>query len=171
MKTIGIYQIQSKIKPERVYIGSSIRIESRWNVHLRELRLNIHHSSKLQRHFNKYGESDLSFSILCRCNKEDLIVIEQKFLDSNNPFFNECCNAGNKLGFKHSEETISKMKKPHHRFSKKKKRLSKETRKKLSDSHLGKKNPMYKKVVSVETRNKLKVSTTLVWSLRKSKNK
>ncbi len=28
----GVYKIQSKIKPERIYIGSSVNINSRWIV-------------------------------------------------------------------------------------------------------------------------------------------
>ncbi len=73
MKLSGIYQIQSKIKPERCYIGSAIHISNRWTKHLSELRLNRHHSRKLQLHYNKYGESDLQFSVLLGCEKEDLL--------------------------------------------------------------------------------------------------
>ena len=54
MKTSGIYRIQSKIKSERIYIGSSVNIQSRWYHHLADLRKNIHGNSKLQNHFNKY---------------------------------------------------------------------------------------------------------------------
>ena len=109
MRTSAIYKIQSNIKPGRIYIGSAIDVQIRWSVHLYYLRKNKHHSKKLQRHYNKYGEADLRFSILLGCEKEDLIKTEQYFLDSYRPYFNECPFAGSPLGHKHSEETKRKM--------------------------------------------------------------
>lgn len=95
---IGVYKIQSQIDPKRIYVGSAINIGQRWKLHLRSLNKNKHHSIKLQRHFNKYGESDLQFSILLSCEKEDLLKIEQYFIDSLNPYFNICRIAGNSSG-------------------------------------------------------------------------
>jgi group I intron endonuclease len=100
MKISGIYQIQSKIKPERIYIGSAININSRWNMHLFRLRKKEHHSIKLQNHYNKYRESDLQFSVLLGCDKGDLIKIEQYFIDSYNPWFNIAKKAGSALGIR-----------------------------------------------------------------------
>ena len=60
----GIYKIVSKIRPDRMYIGSSINIPKRWREHISNLKKNKHHSKQLQNHFNKYGEADLQFSIL-----------------------------------------------------------------------------------------------------------
>lgn len=108
MKIPGIYKIQSKIKPERIYIGSAVRIGYRWNAHLCFLQKNKHINSKLQDHFNKYGESDLVFSVLLGCNKEDLLKTEQYFLDSYNPYFNICKVAGSSLGLKRSDKTRKK---------------------------------------------------------------
>jgi group I intron endonuclease len=100
----GIYKIQSLKDAGKCYIGSSVNIYSRWNRHLRNLRSNKHNNPKLQNHFNKYGESDLQFSILLGCEKEDLIKHEQYFIDSYNPLLNCSPTAGNCLGVKHSEE-------------------------------------------------------------------
>lgn len=105
MKISGIYQIQSKIKPERIYIGSAINIHKRWNYHNQDLRRNKHGNIKLQNHYNKYGLADLVFSVLLGCDKEDLIKTEQYFIDSYNPFFNICQKAGNTQGRKHSQKT------------------------------------------------------------------
>lgn len=69
----GIYQIQSKCKPERKYIGSALNIRVRKNIHLYDLRRNKHSSIKLQRHYNKYGQDDLIYSVLMFCDVEDLI--------------------------------------------------------------------------------------------------
>lgn len=109
MKVPGIYKIQSISKPERYYIGSAINIQNRWWIHLFQLRKNKHHNPKLQRHFNKYGESDLRFSILLECPKEHLLAREQDFIDSLNPWFNICLIAGSCLGHKASEETKQKL--------------------------------------------------------------
>lgn len=104
MKISGVYQIQSKIKLERIYIGSTVNINTRWKDHLKTLRRNQHHSLKLQRHYNKYGESDLQFSILLGCEREDLIKTEQYFIDSYKPYFNNSPTAGSCLGNKWSDQ-------------------------------------------------------------------
>lgn len=108
MKQSGIYKIESKLKPERIYIGSAKNINERWRYHLNDLKENKHHSHKLQRHYLKYGESDLQFSILLGCEKEELLKVEQYFLDSYNPYFNICKIAGSCLGVKQSESTKQK---------------------------------------------------------------
>lgn len=106
---IGIYKIQSKIKPERIYIGSSIDIKKRWREHIRTLRKNNHRSFKLQRHYSKYGEFDLEFSVIVECSAETLIAYEQFYIDSLNPYFNNRKIADSNLGLKRSVEAIEKM--------------------------------------------------------------
>jgi group I intron endonuclease len=108
MRISGIYQIQSKIKPERIYIGSAVDIGHRWNEHLRKLRNGKHINPKLQHHYNKYGKNDLIFSILIGCAKDDLITIEQFYIDSKKCWFNLCPKAGSSLGLKRSEESRKK---------------------------------------------------------------
>lgn len=109
MKLSGIYKIESKIKPEKIYIGSAVNIADRWRCHLKELRKNTHHNPKLQCHFNKYGESDFTFSILLGCDKEYLIVNEQFFIDSYKPWFNCRPLANSSLGYRYSDEIKKKM--------------------------------------------------------------
>lgn len=104
MKISGIYRIESKVKPERVYIGSSINIGNRWRRHLSTLKLKQHGSIKLQNHVNKYGIDDLIFTIITECEKVDLIKTEQSFINSYNPYFNICKIAGSSLGVKRSDE-------------------------------------------------------------------
>jgi len=110
MKICGIYQIQSKIKPERIYIGSAINIRKRWIFHLWNLKKNIHNNQKLQRHYNKYGESDLVFIIVELCFPEFLTAREQYYINKLKPYFNICKIAGNPmLGRNHSEKTKEKL--------------------------------------------------------------
>jgi len=156
MKIIGIYQIQSKIKPTRIYIGSSRDITKRWNDHLRLLGKNKHHSSKLQSHFNKYGKDDFQFSILTGCDKENLIPNEQFFIDFYKPYFNSVLkvsyipdyigrvsgNKGKRGMFHHTEEHKSKMSQLKLGVSR-----SEETKQKISNTLKGKligdKNPFF----------------------------
>lgn len=100
MKITGIYKIQSKCKPERLYIGSAVDTLSRKRVHLCQLRKGNHHSVKLQRHYNKYGENDLLFSLIVCCDKVNLVTYEQFYIDSFYPYFNGSKTAGSVLGIK-----------------------------------------------------------------------
>ena len=104
-KLAGIYQIDSKVHPKRFYIGSSKDLVVRWKCHLWKLRRNKHHSKILQHHFNKYGEQDLSFSILLYCEKADLFRYEQALLDFYDPYLNVFKTAGSALGMKYGKET------------------------------------------------------------------
>lgn len=106
----GIYKIQSNIHPERCYIGSAVNIKQRWLRHINFLKQNKHHSPVLQSHFNKYGLSDLQFSILHECEKDQLLEIEQIYLDNNSPYFNICKSVTMPmLGRKASEATKEKL--------------------------------------------------------------
>lgn len=93
----GIYKIQSKIKPERIYIGSAYDFKERKRTHLKRLRYNKLNnitkgaSPKLQYHFNKYGEDDLIFILIEQVDwisKENLLIREQYYLDTLKPWFN-----------------------------------------------------------------------------------
>lgn len=109
MKISGIYKIHSLCKPNRFYIGSAIDISKRWSYHRVDLRNNRHGNNRLQKHFNKYGESDLQFSVLLECGSQDLLTREQDFIDALNPYFNICKVAGSSLGRTSSNATKEKI--------------------------------------------------------------
>lgn len=172
----GIYKIQSGIYPERLYIGSAINIKDRWRRHLSCLKRDCHSNIKLQHHYNKYGESDLQFSILLGCNKEDLIAHEQYFIDSYKPWFNICPKAGSCLGTHQSDEArmknrISNLGKRHSlesiekirlaKLGKKRGAMSNEQKDKISKTlktkTVGSDNPFYGKHHSIETRRSASV--------------
>jgi group I intron endonuclease len=154
MKSVsGIYKIESKLKTDRCYIGSAANIQKRWNYHKEDLRKNKHANSRLQNHYNKYSESDLQFSILLGCDKEDLIKHEQFFIDSLKPYFNICKTAGNKLGVKASIGTIKKLRESH--LGKKSglgTKRTEESKRKMSEMRRGKK----RKPHSEETKMKMR---------------
>jgi group I intron endonuclease len=58
----------------------------------------------------KYGHSNFIFEIIEYCNPEDTILKEQYFLDHFDFDYNVLEKANSLLGFKHSKETIEKMK-------------------------------------------------------------
>lgn len=122
----GIYAIIN-LDTGKHYIGSASRsFRRRWNEHKHDLRNDKHHSSLLQRAWNKYTEFRFEFKILEFVPPELCIEREQWWLDLFGSYlkengYNICPTAGNCLGVKHSEET------------KQKKR----------ESMLGDKNPMF----------------------------
>jgi group I intron endonuclease len=146
----GIYKIQSKCKPERVYIGSAVDIRVRWNIHRSDLKLGEHHSKKLQRHYDKYGLCDLRFSILIECDKKDIVAHEQFFIDCYHPYFNNAMTARSMLGYKHSEETKRKFSllRKGRPSTRKGTKVSPETLEKMRRANLGKK-------LSEETKRKI----------------
>lgn len=168
MSISGVYQIQSKCKPERIYIGSSVSFGVRWSKHRKDLERNKHHSLKLQRHYNKYGEGDLQFSVLIGCEKKDLIRHEQFFIDSYNPYFNNAKIAGSNLGCKMSALTCKRNSEGHRGIKQSletiEKRVSKlrgrkrteETCLKISLSNTGKQQ-------SEERRNKSRIISANQW--------
>ena len=94
MKMPGIYKIQSICRPERIYIGSAVNLIKRKNQHFQELKRQCHSNCKIQRHYNKYGKDDLIFIIIEPCLPEFLIIREQFYIDTINPWFNICKKAG-----------------------------------------------------------------------------
>ena len=134
-RVVGVYKITNIIN-NKVYVGSAFDINVRWCKHLNELKKNKHHSSKLQRAFNKYGLPNFKFDVIEACDKKVLLEREQYYLDLNNSFYSgyNCTLIVNHpmSGKFHSEETKNKMRKKHGP-------MSEETKKKLSDLNIGKK--------------------------------
>jgi group I intron endonuclease len=79
MKT-GIYRIRNTITNDS-YIGSAKNIIRRWQRHKSGLIHNKHENAHLQRAWNKYGGDNFVFEIVKECMFDDLLEIEQKYLD------------------------------------------------------------------------------------------
>lgn len=83
----GIYKIESP--SGRFYIGSSVNVRKRINVHKRDLRLRRHINSVLTAAADKYGVENLKFiEFLCVINREDLRSVEQQLIDELKPDYN-----------------------------------------------------------------------------------
>lgn len=130
----GIYCIYCIIT-NKFYIGSAINFKMRWRVHTNELNRNCHRNKILQNAWNKYWSCNFAFYIVEYCEpiKEILETREQWWID-----ISSCCNrekgfninpsSRNMLGYKHTEETKIKFRKP----------KSKEVKLKISKAHTGK---------------------------------
>ena len=129
----GIYQIKNTLNNKK-YIGSSKNLQKRLYEHKRTLKLGTHHSIKLQRAWNKYGDNNFIFEVLLECDCNDLIKNEQKYFDLYKPEYNILEIASSTIGHKHSMETKVKI------GLKSKGRLHTiESKKKISDANKGKK--------------------------------
>lgn len=106
----GIYKIENQITKD-IYIGSSVHLTNRKSRHFKDLGKNIHHSIILQRAVNKYGIENFIFIVLENCEKEDLLIKEQHYLDTLLPLYNILTQAGNSLGHIVTEKTRVKHKK------------------------------------------------------------
>ena len=118
---IGVYKIYHLHNPSIIYVGSASScrkwregFKQRWYIHLKSLKQNKHHSPFLQRVVNKYGIENLRFEILEICQKEEVLIKEQNWLDLLKPFktkgYNTCEIAGNSLGYKMLDEQIKNKK-------------------------------------------------------------
>jgi group I intron endonuclease len=135
----GVYQIRNMVNG-RLYVGSAVRIWSRWTIHRRQLNRGTHHSVVLQRAWNKYGEDSFDFSVLEFCDSDRLIEVEQSFIDGLSPDYNIAPRAGSQLGYKHSEEARRRMSqsRPKDFSPMTGKRHAEETKKRISESRKGK---------------------------------
>lgn len=133
----GIYKIVNKVNGLS-YVGSAVSYHRRVNVHCNDLRKNRHHSQKLQRAWNKYGEDAFEYIFLEHVDdRKSLISREQfwiRFLDSYCNGYNSCPNAGSALSRVHTKETKQKMS-----ISATGKKHTKETKEKISTIQIGRK--------------------------------
>lgn len=87
----GIYKIINKIDG-KYYVGSSNNIEMRWLDHKIKLRKNKHANIYLQRSWNKYGEGGFEFVIVEQVPLDNLLITEQKYLDTTKNKRGGCYN-------------------------------------------------------------------------------
>jgi group I intron endonuclease len=94
------------------YIGSSIHLSKRFRVHISNVNKG---KLPLYKSLRKYGFNNFVFLVLQFCEpvQEVCIGLEQYFLDLYKPKYNILLLAGSSEGFKHSPETIAKLKKLH----------------------------------------------------------
>ena len=116
----GIYKIVHKASG-KYYVGSTHNFNHRWiRQHLFCLRHNKHCNDKLQHAWNKYGEAMFEFVIVKHLPAEQLILVEQQYLDIAKDETDKCYNLS---------------------FDADRVNFTQEVRKKMSDAKLGTKLP------------------------------
>jgi group I intron endonuclease len=108
MSRPAVYIIENVLNGHR-YVGSAVRVGSRWYDHRRQLRSGTHHSRHLQYAWNKYGEAAFSFQILEEWEPQFLRSMEQWWMNMLRPEYNMAPNVRNPLGMHHSLEARAKM--------------------------------------------------------------
>jgi len=137
-KISGIYKIENLVNG-KIYIGQSKDIQARKYTHISELKKNKHHSTHLQRSWNKYGEENFKWNTIEQCNLDTMNEKEKMWIAY---FKSDGCNYGYNLDSGGNSNKI----------------ISEETRRKISKNHAdisGEKNPFYGKKYSVETLEKI----------------
>lgn len=161
-------------KSDKIYIGSAVDYKKRFNQHKSDLRKGIHVNNYLQNSWNKYGEKAFKFEILEFVEDIDVLIErEQYYLDLYQTFapyggFNILKDAGSVLGYKHSEESLKKIKKSSAEYYKtnpspfKGKHHTDEAKngmsKKRKGKQVGEDNPFFGKTHSKETLEKMSKS-------------
>jgi hypothetical protein len=134
----GIYRIRC-LANGKVYIGSAVKIAKRWRDHIQVLVNNQHHSSHLQRAWNKYGPEAFAFEVIEWVEVARLIEREQAHIDAvqaarRSHGFNSNPTAGSRLGATLCEESRRKIGE-----ASRGRTASAETRRKISEANLGRK--------------------------------
>ena len=169
--TTGIYKITNTIT-NKFYIGSSININRRFTDHKKQLRCNKHKNQHLQNAWNEHGEDNFKFEIIELSNDDNLIKLEQDYLDNLMPWNNEIGynivkTAGNTFGYKYNEDSkvkISKSKINQNKINeyivstKKITSQYQEFTKDLSKKDIDIKNPFYNKTHTDLSKSKMRNS-------------
>lgn len=137
----GIYRWVNNLNG-KTYVGSGVNLAKRLGSYYNNNELN-RNSRPIKDALLKYGHKNFTLEILEYCPKAKLIAREQFYLDLLIPDYNVLKYAYSLLGFKHSQESIEKLKA---------KIISPEHKELLSSIHKG-------KLVSEETRNRLAAAT------------
>lgn len=104
---IGIYRWINNLNG-KTYVGSSNNLSVRFYSYY-SLRSLAKSNRPMERALLKYGFSNFSLEILEYCNLDNLLEIEQYYLDILKPDYNIVELAGSTLGYKHTEESLKKM--------------------------------------------------------------
>ena len=94
------------------YIGSSVNLTRRIAVHIFHAGSNKETNIVFYRAMRKYGLENFSLAIIEFCTPDlaSCLELEQKWIDYYQPKYNILKEARSSIGFRHSKETINKLK-------------------------------------------------------------
>jgi group I intron endonuclease len=110
-KQAGVYSITNTIN-NKIYVGSTIDLNSRYRTHFYMLSIQRHGNTHLQRAYDLYGFEAFKFEILELVSEDsDLLNREQFYLDfyRKEIKYNILATAGSNLGVEFSEEHKTKL--------------------------------------------------------------
>lgn len=134
----------------KYYIGSAVDLSNRVNDYFQESYYESRSNTIIVRSILKYGLGNFALVILEFADKDNLLSREDHFILTLNPEYNILQNAGNSLGFRHTPESVEKI-----RESSLGRTHSLEARQVMSAAAKGDGNPFYGKTHSEETKAKL----------------
>lgn len=106
----GIYRIRH-LGTDAAYIGQAFDFHKRWVAHQYKLRLNSHHSRKLQMFWNSYGAAFFVFEVLERIEKSaDLKAAEQRHINAEKVLLNTTSRAGSGPAIGHKVSDVTRQK-------------------------------------------------------------
>jgi len=103
----GVYRWVNK-KNGKTYVGSSINLSVRFYTYY-SLAYLAKSNRPVDRALLKYGFSNFSLEILEYCETDLLLEREQYYMDYLKPEYNIVEKAGSTLGYKHTPESLAKM--------------------------------------------------------------
>lgn len=167
----GLYVIEN-ILTHDFYVGSTLNLRKRWQLHQHLLRTGKHHAPKLQNSWNKHGEGAFRFVPLCVMPDEaERLAMEQHFITTLKPAYNVSPTASSCAGVKRSAQTRAKIQaavttpERMERFLKMAKQSkSAEHRARISAAHLG-------KTASEASKAKMRASSALRWAKAEEREK
>lgn len=141
----AIYMFVNIENPSKIYIGQSKNVENRVNSYLNtsHLKSKNNKNSPFIKALLKYGQSGFSFIILEYVPIDQLNDREIFWIALLRPYYNVLPGGKGSLGFKHTEETIKKLRKLHQGST-----LPLEVKRRISDALKGNNNPFWGKTHS-----------------------
>ncbi|WP_375790299.1 GIY-YIG nuclease family protein [Paenibacillus agricola] len=93
-KPMGIYRLRNTANG-KIFIGSSLNLEGRWNRHQFELNMNMERIADLQNDWKQFGEQQFVFEVLEQLEQrnegyqdipDELEKLEAKWIEQLQPF-------------------------------------------------------------------------------------
>jgi len=135
----------------KYYIGSGVNLYTRLSDYFQDWYYLDRGNLPIVRAILKYGMGNFALLILDFTEKEDTLTREQYWIDELKPEYNILTQAENSKGYKHSPESIEKMKQK--ALGRK---HSEEVRKAMSENRKGENSSFFGKTHSEETKAKFR---------------
>jgi len=103
-----VYKWTNKING-KTYLGSTANGKKRLNYYFDKGSLSLK-KTPIYMALLKYGHENFTFEIVEYCKPNEAVILEQTYLDKFDFDYNINANANSILGYKHTEETLAKMK-------------------------------------------------------------